>query len=405
MKYILIGILSLLLLVGVAGAAPYAYIANDYSNSVSVVDTTTDAVTASISVGNSPFGVACLPNGTKVYVTNLDSNTVSVIDTATNKVTDTITVGNQPRGIVVSPDGTKAYVANYGGKSVSVINLGTKKVVSTITVGNSPFGIAITPDGSKVYVANYYGASVSVISTATNRVTATISTNGYKPTRVACNPNGNAVYVTCSSKVMVINPSTNQIVKNIGTGGTSIGVTTNSNGTRVYVTNSITNGGNVVVIDASTYVILSKIPVDMIPWGISVTPDGSKVYTTSIETNRATVIDATTNTVIGYVQTGSYPASIGQFIVDIPVVPPLVAPIADFSAYPTYGNALLEVKFTDKSTGSPTSWKWDFGDGDTSPYQSPIHAYYGPGHYTVTLTVANPAGNDTFIKTNYIYVY
>jgi 40-residue YVTN family beta-propeller repeat len=74
-----IAILLIFALAMTASTVLFAYTANTYSNSVSVIDTTTDNVTASISVGTSPFGVACAPDGTHVYVTNQDSNTVSII--------------------------------------------------------------------------------------------------------------------------------------------------------------------------------------------------------------------------------------------------------------------------------------------------------------------------------------
>lgn len=80
------------------------------------------------------------------------------------------------------------------------------------------------------------------------------------------------------------------------------------------------------------------------------------------------------------------------------------APVAQFSASPTTGEAPLLVNFADLSTGSPTSWSWDFGDGQTSPAQSPGHYYTTPGTYTVSLTVANAAGQSTATKSGYITV-
>jgi len=53
------------------------------------------------------------------------------------------------------------------------------------------------------------------------------------------------------------------------------------------------------------------------------------------------------------------------------------------------------VAFTDTSTGAPTSWEWDFGDGNRSTQQNPVHQYSGPGTYIVTLTVQNAVGSDT----------
>jgi PKD repeat protein len=79
-------------------------------------------------------------------------------------------------------------------------------------------------------------------------------------------------------------------------------------------------------------------------------------------------------------------------------------PVAAFSATPTSGKVPLTVKFTDKSTGSPTSWKWSFGDGSTSTAQNPTHKYSKTGKYTVSLTVKNAKGSSTITKSNYINV-
>jgi beta propeller repeat protein len=79
-------------------------------------------------------------------------------------------------------------------------------------------------------------------------------------------------------------------------------------------------------------------------------------------------------------------------------------PVAAFSASPTTVKTLLNVSFTDKSTGVPTSWKWTFGDGTTSTLINPVHQYSQEGTYTVKLTVKNVAGTSTATKTNYIKV-
>ena len=79
-------------------------------------------------------------------------------------------------------------------------------------------------------------------------------------------------------------------------------------------------------------------------------------------------------------------------------------PVAKFSAKPTSGKAPLTVAFTDKSTGTPTSWKWSFGDGKTSTTHNPKHKYLQEGNYTVKLTATNDAGSNTTTKTKYIKV-
>nr|WP_319374734.1 DUF3344 domain-containing protein [uncultured Methanobacterium sp.] len=78
------------------------------------------------------------------------------------------------------------------------------------------------------------------------------------------------------------------------------------------------------------------------------------------------------------------------------------APEANFAANTTTIIRNNTVQFTDSSTGSPTSWAWDFGDGGTSTLQNPTHTYTTSGNYTVSLTATNEGGSDTETKTNYI---
>ena len=77
--------------------AQNAYITNEGDNTVSVIDTTSNVVTATIPVGSAPYGVAVTPDGSKVYVADMNSfGMVSVIDTATNLVSATISLGPFP---------------------------------------------------------------------------------------------------------------------------------------------------------------------------------------------------------------------------------------------------------------------------------------------------------------------
>ncbi len=72
------------------------------------------------------------PTGSFAYITNPGNNTVSVIDTATNNVTATVNVGNHPWGVAVSSDGKKVYVTNVFSDSVSVIDTATNTVAATV---------------------------------------------------------------------------------------------------------------------------------------------------------------------------------------------------------------------------------------------------------------------------------
>ena len=79
-------------------------------------------------------------------------------------------------------------------------------------------------------------------------------------------------------------------------------------------------------------------------------------------------------------------------------------PTAGFSANPVSGCVPLVVTFTDQSTGNPTSWEWDLGNGTLSTQQNPTTTYFNSGFYTVSLTATNASGSNTFIRTQYIKV-
>jgi YVTN family beta-propeller protein len=127
----------------------HAYVANDGDATVSVIDTTTNTVTATVPTGTCPFGIAVTPDGSGVYVANECDGTVTSIATASNTVTGTVPIGAdaRPIGVAVTPDGAYAYVADSGGTTVTVIDTVTDAVTATVPVGTSPaaFGVFIIP--------------------------------------------------------------------------------------------------------------------------------------------------------------------------------------------------------------------------------------------------------------------
>lgn len=97
---------------------------------------------------------------------------------------------------------------------------------------------------------------------------------------------------------------------------------------------------------------------------------------------------------------GGYPA---ELVFDW-TVPAVAAPIADFSPSATQVCNGNTINFTDNSNNNPTSWLWDFGDGNTSTSQNPSHTYAAAGVYTVTLTAYNSGGSDQVVQTDMITI-
>lgn len=97
---------------------PKRFLAPAPGTIVTVIDTTTNTVTATIPVGTIPHGIAVTPNGSFAYVANVASNAVSVIDTTNNTVTATVPVGNNPFEVAITPSGAFAYVTNSSARTM-----------------------------------------------------------------------------------------------------------------------------------------------------------------------------------------------------------------------------------------------------------------------------------------------
>ena len=291
-----------------------AYVAHESdsftaSGTVSVIDTATNTVVATIPVGPIPFapiGIAITPDGTRVYVTNagdpfnVANGTVAVIDTATNTVVATIPVGILPEAVAITPDGTRAYVANTASSTASVIDIATNTVVATVAGLLDPLGVAITPDGTRAYVTNEGSASVSVIDTATNTVVTDIGV-GSVPLGIAITPDGTRAYVADEANfaVSVIDTATNTAVAYIPDLG-AFGVAITPDGTRAYVAK-----GPVSIIDTATNTVVATTDYRVLDSiAVAFTPDGTRAYATNagngfnnIPTG-ASIIDTATNTVV-----------------------------------------------------------------------------------------------------------
>ena len=301
-------------------AAPFAYITNFNDSTVSVIDTATNTVIATVPVGGGPYGVAVHPEGTFTYVTNSFSDTVSVIDATTNTVVATVPVGTTPFGVAVHPAGTFVYVANGFSDNVSVIDTATNAVVATVPVGDRPDGVAVHPAGTFVYVVNF--TSLSIIRTSDNQVVATVGGLGNFPEFVAVHPAGTFVYVVVTNDdvVRVINTTTNSIVATVPVGEEPRGVAVHPEGTFVYVANG--TGDSVSVIDGATNTVIATVPVVNLPLGVAVHPAGTFVYVANggAGANSVSVIDTSTNTVVANIPVGGFPFAIGQFVGPLPPI-------------------------------------------------------------------------------------
>ena len=326
-------------------AAPFAYITNQVDATVSVIDTATNVVTATIPVGPHPLGVAVNSAGTRVYVANFAGSTVSVIDTSTNTAIDLVPIpGNSVQGIAVSSDGTRVYAAGseqgQDNGVVSVIDTATDTVTATITIARVPRSVAVNLAGTRVYVGhsldNDHG-SVTVIDTASNSVVTEIPVKA-DPWGILVDASGKRVFVSHRAsdsvnlgRVSVIDAETNTVIATPQVPGGSYGLAMNHAGTLVYVTNTNFNS-SVSVLDAHCNEVIGNIPLPAVQgdsrylYGISVAPDDAHVYVATSAPNFAfysvAVIDTATNMFVNDIPVGIDPWAVGVFISPGAIVAP-----------------------------------------------------------------------------------
>jgi YVTN family beta-propeller protein len=180
------------------------YVANAGDNTVSVIDTAsiTLAGTIPMPLNYSPRGLAISPDGTRLYaaleltlfVPNSPGEPVVTIDTASNTILRSTTVGFGVEHLVVTPDGARVYVANASTKSLLVIDASNGSVVDEVNLHDQPDTLAITPDGTRIFVAEpfrHFTAQpkgsldqVAVVNTLTNHQVDSITT-AISPTDLA----------------------------------------------------------------------------------------------------------------------------------------------------------------------------------------------------------------------------
>lgn len=321
-------------------SGPFAYVTNQNSGTVTVIDTSTNTVVTNVSLCGEcaaprPKGVAVTPNGKFVFVANSGNGTVSVIDTSTNSVSKTISLSlfcdctSIPLGVAITPDGTRAYVTDAGGTgAIYVINTSTYAVMA-VDPGDvvSPTGaITISSDGLAAYYT--FGGDACCVGRidtnpndeSYNTHTTTISSPGFPvndPTGLAITPDSSLLYITNKGNgtVAVITTGLSPVsVKTVTVGSGPYSVAITPNGQSAYVVNQ--TDATVSVINTATYGVTTPISLTCIftPYQIAITLDGTEAWVADADCSSADVITTATNALARVplpVESGPFGVAIG----------------------------------------------------------------------------------------------
>jgi YVTN family beta-propeller protein len=208
------------------------YTADLGSDTVSVIDPsdpTNNVVIETVPVGINPLRLRVTPNDQELWVANFDGWSVSIIDTTSNTVTHTITAANGlrrgPAGIDFSPDGSFAYIPNFfGGKFIQIFDTATRNLVSEVFLGDFPTDIVVSADGLTLYVARAnIGVQVVSVSPTDPTVLAvgTLIVTGGGIEGLSVSPDGSLVAVGLFSTtgLRLIDTASNTLVATPAIGG------------------------------------------------------------------------------------------------------------------------------------------------------------------------------------------
>ena len=314
---------------GKASGDQLAYVTNEDSQNLTVIDTRTDSVVATIPVGTRPRGVKVSPDGRKVYVAlsgspkcppsmpdaeceklkaDKSKDGIAEVDVAARKVARILPGGSDPEQFDISGDGKRLYIANEDAATASIVALSTGTIDTTVKVGAEPEGVRISPDGELVYVTAESDTSIRVMDAKTGAVKARIKVDR-RPRDVAFTPDGKRAYATAEvgGTVSVIDVAASRVIATIKLSAEAkpMGVRVSPDGKRVYVATG--RGGTVVVIDPTTNTITGSVKVGQRPWGLALTKDGKKLYTANGPSNDVSVVDTDKLAVIATVPAGKIP--------------------------------------------------------------------------------------------------
>lgn len=149
------------------------YVANIGSGTTTVVGAD-GTVLKQITCGDGTEGVDVHPNGEEVWVTNRSANTISIIDTRTDSVVATLPCAAMPIRVKFTPDGRFALVSNARSNEVAVFDVKARREIRRIHTGSAPVGVLVRPDGRLAYVANTQSDQISVLNLKEWKVVATI---------------------------------------------------------------------------------------------------------------------------------------------------------------------------------------------------------------------------------------
>ena len=303
------------------------YAAEQFSNTVSVTDPADNKLLGVIRLGDpvptnfSPLyrgqllvhGMGFSPDHRTLAVVSIGSNSVTFIDTATNAVKHITYVGRSPHEPFFTRDGKEVWVTVRGENYVAVLDSNTYAEKTRVTVPNGPGMQIFSPDGAYGYVCSSVTPETVVISVATHGIVGRVPQVSPFCPNIAATPDGKQVWFTLKDvgKTTVFDARPPfSVLKTIDTGPITnhVNFAHNAHGTFAYV--SVGGRNEVQVFRTDDFAKVATIPVGKLPHGVWPSGDGTRVYVGLENDDRLIAIDTLTNAVTASIPIGQAPQAL-----------------------------------------------------------------------------------------------
>lgn len=197
-------------------AGTWAYVTNQGSQTVGVVDARTSRLVDQVGVNGDPYRVAVGPEGQVIYVTTNTGN-LELIDPAVRSVTRTVQLGGNLNGLAINVAGSRVYVGDVGGTIYEIDAAGD--VIRSFDVPGRPQGLGLSADGRELYAAGEDGYFIVLnLETGAEVARLALGAGGFG---LAVTPDQTQVWITAPSagKVFVVNRTTRVLRSTIELGG------------------------------------------------------------------------------------------------------------------------------------------------------------------------------------------
>ena len=315
----------------------YAYVTNGGSGTVSVLDLVEMRQDRVLQVGTNPTGAAASPTRNEVYVVNTGApghdGSLSVIDATRNAVTATVPLHARPYQISADSKGRRGYVANAGSNTVSVIDLVNHREVTSVGTGEEPGLAKISPDGRTLVVSNRRSGSVSVYD-ATGDAPRLRSTFDGCPgaTDIAIIPvepsqPSSRAFIACSGSDSVLAISLAQppdswaarqesalasdhVLAHLRVGKAPVQLAVKPDGGEIFVSNF--DSGSISEISTSTNEVGGTYPIGMQPSHGLVSADNSTLWIANFGGESLTIYSIDDGRITGSARTGAGPDALAM---------------------------------------------------------------------------------------------